>query len=59
MRKQFRLQLGNALAAGTAVYFDLPCNSSDNSFKKFPNFNLLAMNHNCFPNLNNKHLFKF
>lgn len=42
LRKQYRLKLGDAMAAATAIYLDLPFMSADRSFTKITELQLTS-----------------
>ena len=42
LRKQYRLKLGDAAAAATAIYLDLPFMSADKAFSKVTELQLTA-----------------
>lgn len=44
LRKQYRLKLGDASAAATAIYLDLPFMSADKSFNKITELQLTSYN---------------
>lgn len=44
LRKQYRLKLGDAVAAATALYFDLPFITADKAFGKVSELQLMLYN---------------